>query len=42
MAFTADPLSSAAWVEWVMIQGQIIYRRAEDPVVKRLMGDEKK
>lgn len=42
VAFTADPLSSATWVEWVMIQGQIVYRRADDPVVKRLMGDEKK
>jgi imidazolonepropionase-like amidohydrolase len=42
VAFTGDPLAATSWVDWVMIEGRVVYERSEDPVIKRLVGEPKK
>lgn len=38
VAFTGDPLAATSWVDWVMIEGRVVYERSKDPVIGRLLG----
>ncbi len=41
VAFTGDPLAATSWVDWVMIEGRVVYERSKDPVITRLLGKSK-
>lgn len=38
---TGDPFEATTWVETVLLEGNVVYERSEDPRLQYLFGDEK-
>ena len=41
LLLTGDPLSSATWVDRVILEGEVVYERKDDRKLKRLVEGEK-
>ncbi len=41
LILTGDPLDSQTWVDQVLIEGEVVYNRAEDPRLKKLLEERK-
>lgn len=41
LLLTGDPLEAQTWVDQVLIGGQVVYKRSEDPRLKRLLQERK-